>query len=142
MPAFVWLVFSYAVLLPLLYWTAAHEPTRFTVTVFFVGFFMSWIPLYVFVNRDDIARNKVFWASQSAGLAAAAVVVFLIGPWIDDVSDAALDQAWDAHTWGGICGGFIAYYLVQYWMGMLIRRTFDVTESNVEKMMSSPGPEK
>lgn len=134
-PAPAWLVMSYTLLGGLLYWSGNRPPTQFSTSVFSVCLFGSWIPAYVYANRRDMVQNKVFWVSQGAALAAAVIVTCLLGPWIigDDSPAASVRQT---GSWKGITGGVFAYIAVQAMCQSIVRRSFDVTESTVEKLMT------
>lgn len=134
-PAPAWLVVSYALIGGLLYWSGNHEPTQLSASVFFMCLLGSWIPAYVYANRRDMVQNKVFWVSQGVALAAAVMVTCLLGPWIigDDSTSASVRQT---GSWKGIIGGVFAYIAVQAMCQSIVRSSFDVTESTVEKLMT------
>ena len=75
-PAWVWLVVSYAILASALFWMATHEASRITTILVIAGLLGCWIPAYVYANRRDIVQNKVFWISQSIAMTAG-LIVFL-----------------------------------------------------------------
>lgn len=135
-PAIAWLVFSYVLLASLIWWSATRIATGFVTTVFIACLLVSWIPAFVFVNRDDMARNKVFWISQSAAIGAAFLVGGVLMPLMLDAEDSLMTGSRALHNWGGVVVGSLSYLLALNLFGSLVRRVFDITESEVEKALT------
>ena len=135
-PAWTWLVLSYALLSYLTYWSATREATGFAAIVFFTCVLGSWIPAYVYANRKDMIRNKVFWISQSAAMAVALVVLCVVSPWMLEAGDSVIEMGRAPRTWGGITSGIVVYFVMQSFFGNFVRRAYNVTKSKLEKLLA------
>ena len=135
-PAAVWLGISYALLACAIYWSAHHKESGITTAIFFACVFGAWIPAYIYANRKDMALNKVFWISQTAAMAVAIVVLCVVSPWLLEASDSVIEMGRAPRTWGGIASGIVAYFVMQSFFGNLVRRAYNVTESQVEKLLA------
>ncbi len=136
-PAWGWLMIGYAVIGAALFWSVHQSINNVSGTVFFLALLTSWLPAYIFANRRDISLNKMFWISQSAGLLAVLLVVFLISPWLSQWQDSAQAEALKERSWSSTFGALGITLLVSMMGNSLLRKTFLKTEAAVEKHLAS-----
>jgi len=110
-PGQAWLLISYVFLALILFWSANQPAGKLSGGVFLISLLLSWVPAYVYANRDDIRRNKVFWISQTLALLAG-LLAFALLHWIfetkHDVEQA--QAAADGTFWslGGAIAGYVS----------------------------------
>ena len=135
-PAWLWLVISYVIIGGALYWSATQPPSNIALVMFFGSLLVCWIPAYAYANRLDIARNKAFWFSQSAGLIAGLFVACVVAPFAMGALDSARETGFQSHSWLGVLGGMVASLIVYQIANSLVGKAFTITESKVEERMT------
>jgi hypothetical protein len=134
-PGKVWLLISYGFLACMLFWSANQPPGKLSGGVFFASLLLSWVPAYVYANRDDIRRNKVFWISQTLALLAG-VLVFAVLHWnFQTDHDARAAEAAHDGTFWSIAGAAAGYWSASRALTARASRVSQWVENFLEKRL-------
>jgi len=112
-PGQMWLAIAYAVLGSAFFWAANQPPKRLSGSVFTICLLLSWVPAYVYANRDDIVRNKSFWISQGGALLAGLVAYAFFYWKMSGEHDAKAAEAANEGTTWSVIGAVAAYWSAQ-----------------------------
>lgn len=114
---------SYAVLGFGFVWSANQTSGNFAGITFMATLALSWLPLYVYLNRQDILNHPDYWLSQGAALLVTAVAALGISFVITDDKPTADSTAFAV--------GAITYVLSSIYMGGFLEWLFKTVEAKV-----------
>ena len=138
--AVAWLVIVYVILGVTFLW-AANQPPGQPATGLFIGCLAGcWLPAFVYSNRLDMARNKVFWISHTVAGVVALVAWLLIVPWWIQLMDDGLESASKSGGWAGLVVAGVIYFVINGHVQLIVAKIFSTTETVVDKHLSKPGP--
>lgn len=132
-PSLVWLLLSYAILTSAFLWAGCQTVGSLAGWVFMGCLALSWLPLYVFLNRAEILGEKAFWFSHAAAALVAGGAYAAMASWVvsEPVVTPKRSDNWQTLLWGITC------YLVaqQSWLSIL-KGLAQKTQERVEKALS------
>ena len=126
----LWLLISYAVMGVCCFWSANQTSGYLAGITFLTTLAFSWLPLYVYLNRQDIKTNKLYWVSQGAALLVTLIVALLIFSFESDTQSSSRLNAWIV--------SFVTYVLFSKFMRFVLARLFRLVEKSVEEKMLPP----
>lgn len=132
-PGKVWLLTSYILLVCLLFWSANQPPGKLSGGVFFASLLLSWVPAYIYANRDDIRRNQVFWISQTLALIAGLLAYALLYWNFQTEQDAKAAEAAHDGTFWSIAGAVSGYWSASLALTARASRVSQWVENFLEK---------
>ena len=124
------MLISYAVMGTVFFWSA-NQTTGYLAEITFLSILaLSWLPLYVYLNRKDIMSHRSYWFSQGAALLITAIVALLIFSFAPDSQSSPGPIA--------LAVSIVTYILFSNFAGIVLDSLFKFVEKNVEKTMQSP----
>ncbi len=124
------MLICYAVMGVSFFWSANQTSGYLAGITFLTTLAFSWLPLYVYLNRQDIKTNKPYWVSQGAALLVTLIVALLI-----------FSFEFETQSSPGLTAlviSFVTYVLFSNFMGVVLVRLFRSVEKSVEEKMLPP----
>jgi uncharacterized protein YqgC (DUF456 family) len=127
----VWLIIAYTILTAAFIWAGQQTEASVAGWVFFGSLAVSWIPIFVYQNREEIVRDKAYWLSHAAA-AAVGVSIFVLWTWWLARNESHERQS----SWIAIIASVIAYMVTMQSgfsiVAWLVRKTQTKVESALE----------
>lgn len=131
-PSLVWLLMSYAILTSAFLWAGRQTGGSLAGWVFMGCLALSWLPLYVFLNRAEILGEKAFWFSHAAAALVAVGAYAAMASWMESEPVVTPKRA---DNWPTLLLGIACYLLVQQsWLNIL-KGLAQKTQERVEKAL-------
>ena len=124
------MLISYAVMGISFFWSANQTSGYLAGITFLSMLALSWLPLYVYLNRQDIMSHRSYWFSQGAALLITAVVALLIVSFAPDAQSSPGLTA--------LAVSILTYVLFSNFMGVVLNSLFKSVANSVEKKMLPP----
>lgn len=130
-PALIWVMLSYALLASAFQWSGRQSDVSLAGWVFMGCLGLSWLPLYVFLNRSEILREKAFWFSHASAALIAVIAFVMIYFWMEPTIGGSGADPHRPVKWLALLGNITFFYSLHVikWLAAKVQK-------HVERLLS------